>query len=289
MGSKLNEPRKDKIIRERIGNFDLYLYRSHQLPKILKEWPHYSSNLGRLAKHLLQKYPDMVLLDIGANIGDTVALLKSVIDLPMICVEGYEKYFTMLQKNIEQFQKVSAYQYYLGEKNQTVSSVLNENKGSMAIDGSLLAEHISMITLDEFVKRHLSALNVKLIKIDTDGFDLNIIAGGFEFLQNAHPVLFFEFDIDCMTLPLNKAFKLFEALENMGYADILYFDNYGRFLLSDSIKNKHLMQQLLFYTKQKQGRFEYFDIALFHQDDKEVARRFINSEMALAADPEEQK
>lgn len=279
MGNKKADTRKDKIVKKRIGKFDLYLYQSHQLPKILKEWPLYSFNLARLVVQVQQKYSDLVVLDIGANVGDTVAIIKSAIDVPIICVEGYEKYFHLLQKNVEQFDNVLTFQYYLGDCIETVPVSFQEKRGSLALSKSTNIAEISIITLDEFVRRHPEPRAARLIKIDTDGFDLSIIKGGMDFIHKMHPVLFFELDVDCLSLTIDEISNFFESLIEIGYEDIVYFDNYGRFLLSNSLQNALLMQQLLKYIQGKHGRFEYYDIAVFHHMDKDIAHQFIKSEM----------
>lgn len=35
-----------------------------------------------------QKYPDLSLIDIGTNVGDTVAIVRQDAHYPILCVEG---------------------------------------------------------------------------------------------------------------------------------------------------------------------------------------------------------
>ena len=111
----------DKLISGKIGNFNIFLNNSHALPGYLQQFPHYSANLPRLASKVKEKYQDLIMIDVGANIGDTVALVRSVSDFPIVCIEGDDFYFNILKKNIEQFNNVSAFQFFLGEHDKTIA------------------------------------------------------------------------------------------------------------------------------------------------------------------------
>src|SRR5215468_3310141 len=50
---------------------------SHELPLTRKRLPCYSANLGRIAAQVKGKYPDLTVIDIGANIGDSAAIVRS--------------------------------------------------------------------------------------------------------------------------------------------------------------------------------------------------------------------
>ncbi|MBD2129906.1 hypothetical protein NDI39_22750 [Microcoleus sp. ZQ-A2] len=87
------------LISYKIAGFNLLLPFSHQLPFILKTYPLYSSNLARLAKYVKEKYEHLKFIDIGANIGDSIALLRKEAVFPILCIEGDEQFLSALEKN----------------------------------------------------------------------------------------------------------------------------------------------------------------------------------------------
>ncbi len=74
---------------------------SHDLPWNVRRFPRYSENLARLARATLAKYPDLAVVDIGANIGDSLALVRRAGVADVLCVEGAEGYLPFLRANAE--------------------------------------------------------------------------------------------------------------------------------------------------------------------------------------------
>src|ERR1700739_4262944 len=65
----------DPIVRVQVGDRTLLMPWSHNLPLILRSNPLYETEIGRLAEHLLNADGELVMIDAGANIGDTIATL----------------------------------------------------------------------------------------------------------------------------------------------------------------------------------------------------------------------
>ena len=77
---------------------------------------------------------------------------------------------------------------------------------------------VQLETLDSYVER--SGLNPDLIKIDTEGHELNVLRGGRNTLRNFHPVVLFE-STDKSLRP-----DLFDLLRSCGYS-VLQLSPYG--------------------------------------------------------------
>src|ERR1700743_3492352 len=80
-------PRQNKV-RVTVGKFQIHLPKFNPLIKTYFEHPDFASEISRLTVAMIKKYPDLTFLDIGANVGDTVARVKSAADIPVISVEG---------------------------------------------------------------------------------------------------------------------------------------------------------------------------------------------------------
>ncbi len=276
----------DSLRKVKVGNFEIFVNRTHALPRYLREKPSYSANFPRVVSLVRALYPNLVVLDVGANIGDTVALVRSATDCPMVCIEGDDFFFSILKKNITQFNNVHAYQYFLGEKDTSVVTNDTKRQGTFSIDTKANTRHANTIqthTLDTFLKKENPCKNrdAKVLKIDTDGYDLKILRGGKHFIEENHPVLFFEYDRAMLTRVGDDGLETLEWLKRVGYSSIIFYDNAGRFIFSTTLRDMNLVRQMYQYTLGKESAFPYYDICLFHEDDSAIAKKFIEEEQAM--------
>ena len=79
---------------------------AHRLPDYQILFPYYDRFLPHFVKYLPE---DKVIIDVGANIGDTLAGMASNNDLlNYICIEANEGFFKELQKNVDYLKKQSS-------------------------------------------------------------------------------------------------------------------------------------------------------------------------------------
>jgi FkbM family methyltransferase len=269
-----------KIVQAQIGNFELKLRADHALPRILKNWPEYSSNLPRIALKIKQKYQDLILIDIGANIGDTVALARTQGEFPIVCIEGDKEYFKLLSENLRQFSNVYAFQNFLGETDKNISGSTISNDGTLKIvSKNENIEAIKIITLDSFLETNPAFKTSKLLKIDTDGFDVKILKGAKNFISNTKPIIFFEYDAKLLTEQGDNGLIILNVLESLGYESILYFDNYGRFILMTKLSDHTILNQLNKYIESGESAVLYYDVCVFHKDDNDIASGVVSEEL----------
>lgn len=272
-----------KIIKRKIGKFSLLMREDHQLPVFLKHLPYYSRNLPRLAIEVLKKYPNLMMIDIGANIGDTVALTRSECCFPIVCIDGDNDFFELLKENIKQFNDVSAYKQLLGEKNETIEAELKKSietarlqHGGPAVSGGLL----SVITLDSFIEKHKEFEQSKLLKIDTDGYDMKIVRGGLEYIKKVKPIIFLEYDPIFFSEQGDAGVPTLVTLESFGYDTIVFYDNLGKIIVSGELSNHLFLRQMNNYIDPKlRTPFPYYDVAIFHSEDRDIVEKFIEKEM----------
>ncbi|OIO19912.1 MAG: hypothetical protein AUJ23_01160 [Candidatus Magasanikbacteria bacterium CG1_02_32_51] len=273
---------KDELLNSLVGKYHIFLTGDSQLPLYLRN-PMYSTNLPRLVKVLNQKYQDLIMIDVGANVGDTVALTKSVCDIPIVCIEGGQDYFNILKKNIVQFKNIYAFQYFFGDKNGSIGSKLVKNNETARIINSDPRDKgtaIQVITLDNFLELNSKFKNAKILKIDTDGYDLKILRGGINYIGETKPVLFFEYDTVYFLEQKDSGIDMFKRLESLGYSDIIFYDNGGKIIISCKLGDHLLLRQLDNYIdKDFRTPFPYYDVAVFHEEDTDIADLFVKNEM----------
>jgi len=274
-----NKAGKTKAVK--VGKFMIDMPGNSTQISTYKYDPQANSQLGRLSACVAQKYPSLSVIDIGANMGDTIAIIKSEIDLPVIGIEGDDIAYRFLEKNMQEFQNVSLVKEFLGEKRGTMHVVLEKTGWNTTIVPSARSEKtITLKTLDEVLDEHkLSSRTLKLLKIDTEGFDTIIIRGAQELLQKQKPVVYFEYNRSNMEAIGEDGLATLFSLEKYGYDSIIFFDNKGRYILTAPIGEQELIRQLHFYADENKSAISYFDICLFHQTDSDLAKKFIEAEL----------
>ena len=236
---------------------------------------------------LKQKYPKLSAIDIGANVGDTVCVIKTAADIPIICIEGDDCTFELLQRNIQQFQNVTAHKIFLGEKTGTLNATA-DNAGwntTLRPSESPTAHTIKFSSFDDFMSNQLVPADCKLMKIDAEGFDCSIIRGATKFIQQSRPILSFEYNRFNMDLIGERGLATISMLLEMGYSQAVFHDCNGRFFTATDLSNEVLVHDLLDYADGKLGSIFYFDLTIFHRDDADVAMEFIKEERTRRLNP----
>jgi hypothetical protein len=125
------------------------------------------------------------------------------------------------------------------------------------------AEEKSSKTLDktsltQLVKSQVGQFRLKLLKIDTDGSDWDVINSGLEIIKEAKPVIFFECDPQDET-----AFSAYQStflkLSHLGYNKFYIFDNYGEYVCRLN-EVSALVDFMGYCYKQTQRTIHYIDV-----------------------------
>lgn len=260
----------DPMVQFQVAGKTLRARFSHDLPINAAYHLHYNTNLSRIACCLKAKYPDLAIIDIGANIGDTVAYLRRDITAPILCIEGNADFVPFLKENIQSEKDVATEFAFVGSATGELKATVHTQRGTSRIElGASSGRSVVTKSLEQIVNDHAEFQAAKLIKIDTDGFDLPIIRGSLDFLQKNRPVLFFEYD-PAYFLPLgDDGLSVFEALRNVGYAYALIYDNFGELLLSAQLDERRVIEDIHHYfTGRNSGR--YCDICIFAKEDAQL-------------------
>lgn len=258
----------DSLIKCKIGNFLLFLPFSHNLPLYLKSFPDYSSNIGRIAKLIKEKYNDLSIIDIGANIGDSIAIIRTRVECPILCIEGNKHFFDILEKNSAFFSNVYIENTYVGNKAGQLKVKIQEDGGT----AHLCEDKTGIIytkTLPDILKPHPGFLKSKMIKIDTDGFDCIILRGSLDFLAMAKPVIFFEYHPYFLSKQNDDGLSIFAALGSIGYKTAIVYDNLGDYMMSIELTNSSLIEDIHNYFSGR-GESRYCDICVFHVEDNDL-------------------
>jgi FkbM family methyltransferase len=205
--------RGDPLVRYRIGEIELQLPLSHELPFYRKDHPQYALNVGRIAAET-----GGPVVDIGANVGDTAAIIRNVCDVPILCVEGDDRFFEILSRNAARFDPPIELEHAFVRA--PARATVERARGTARLAAGNAA--VPTKTLGEILEDHPTFAAPALVKIDTDGWDVPIILAELRLLARLRPVLFFEYDPHLGAEPV-----VFERLREIGYRRAVVYENTG--------------------------------------------------------------
>ena len=267
-----------------IDGFDMDLGEGHGLQLTQKYNPMYDRfvpYLGMIAdaKNII----DPVMVDIGANVGDTVAAFIRHTKSNVICVEPTRKFHNLCRKNIDGFghyysDRISLVNAYVSdiETTEFVSEIIDGTAIKRVVESSAEAP---TYTLPHIVNKcGYSMEQLALVKVDTDGYDADCIFSMVEALYKFSPVLYWENQIDENT-QYEKYTRMGEFLEQSGYHNFFIFDNYGNYICQTKLKgyieiNDYLKRIL---NKKSTRSFAYVDVLAAKDCDVDICSKTIKN------------
>jgi FkbM family methyltransferase len=167
----------------------------------------YEDDIHQLALKLLINEPSGTVLDIGANLGTfCVPLARKIPKLKFHAFEPQRLISYQLCANVIINSLDNVYTYELALSNKDVSIDLEmpnyaaeTNIGAFSIDSEVRKNEYECSTVNTTDRIDLIPLdfltfdNIKLIKIDVEGHELEVLQGGFETIKrNNYPPIIFE-------------------------------------------------------------------------------------------------
>jgi FkbM family methyltransferase len=267
----------DPLVDIKIGNQTIKIPMSHQLREIMDLYPEYNFNLPRIIKYITDSKKQAVnVIDIGANIGDTVAFIRNFSDVPVLCIDGEEKYVQILRKNVAQYKNISICQTLVGAENTEANVKLKVEKGTAYLEKAKQATTIR--TLENILEEFPEFKNAGVLKSDTDGFDTIILRSCEQFLKTVHPVIFFEFDPYLIKRNNDDPVDFISYLKNCGYRYFMFYVNNGDFMLSCNGDELGTIDQVIdYFSGRKMDMFT--DICAFHSEDKALFDISVKNEL----------
>jgi FkbM family methyltransferase len=264
--------RGNNLVRYQLGGSEILLPLSHGLPQIRAAFPQYSTNIARLCSYVSEKYPNLHMIDIGANVGDTAAIVRELSPCPILCVEGDEYYFNILSENIRraQLNSVQAVRAFVATSTGEIKGHFVSATGTAHFVEDK-TNPVKAVKFGDLLSDFPRFQAPKVLKIDTDGFDCSILRSELEWLGDHRPVIFFEYDpFFFRRWPYDGA-HIFEDLSTVGYSSAIFYDNYGDYLISvDLHLDRRILAELQNYYIGRCG-LRYADVAVFHEEDRGLA------------------
>jgi FkbM family methyltransferase len=167
-----------------------------------------------MIKFIVDNYSGGTFIDVGANIGNHTIAFSDIAD-DVYSFEPIKENYLILQLNlmINKITNVETYNFALGssDKFETIyrdDKCYNTGSGSISNPTSMCTtRRYTIVTkLDNF-----NYQSVKLIKIDVEGYELEVLKGSTKLLETQKPDLF----IECITD--DKFKQILDFLKPFGY------------------------------------------------------------------------
>jgi len=277
----------DPEIKIKVGKKFLFLNLSHQLPVYYYKYPNYDRALPRICKKLKEIDKRLFIVDIGANIGDTVYLITDTTKGSFLCVEGDEKYLPILEKNIKQISTnnhIRIEECYCGNETEEktfisrtggTAKIIKKNKQN--IEG-IESQVLKMKSLDRIIRDNPNFGNSNLLKIDTDGFEIDILNSGKTFIKDVKPLLYFEFTPELYIQNNQNQKTIWNLLRECGYKEALFYNNFGQAIEIINISDQNRVNKLV--NKIDNKNINYYDILVYHASKNKYSE-ILKSELNL--------
>jgi FkbM family methyltransferase len=172
-----------------------------------------------------------LILDIGANIGQTSLWMASALkkkNVEIIAIEPYPSTYKKLVENIKLNESFNIHTLNIAFGNSFTKLLMDgcsSNSGAFRVNstnekGDFV--EVKQTTLDAHFLNNYRKID--FIKIDVEGFEYNVIKGGVSLLKRDYPVLFIEIDNENLKAQNSSAVELIQLLKELGYNYILRSD-----------------------------------------------------------------
>lgn len=194
------------------ARYELHLGELIDLALYLQQFePDVRATIRRLTK------PGMTVLDIGANIGAHTLLFSSLVGPTgrVVAFEPTDFAYAKLQKNLSLNPALRVEVVHLALADRTSSQQQVDFRASWQTNGGRTngPSTVDMVRLDEWSEAQ-GLLRVDVIKLDVDGYEYPVIAGGMATIARTRPT----FIIEATGLHFSDAARNpFEVLRSLGY------------------------------------------------------------------------
>jgi FkbM family methyltransferase len=270
---------KPKPQYAQIGQYRVRLALNSQWLHLRSAYPLHDTALARIASSLKAKYPRLHAIDIGANVGDTAAVIRESAEIPVLCIEGDPVVLPILRENVAGLGPgVVIEPSFVGPEGKAANLNLADDLGRNAsLVGAMDPEgSVKLRSLRAILADHPQFRGAKLLKTDAEGFDFDILRQSLEFVQQSKPAVFFEYNPHFRPDEPGAGLDTIEALVRVGYSDFFYYDNFGHFLLHCDASNSSMFSDLDGYlaSNMRYGpAVWFFDICALHQEDADLVPR----------------
>jgi len=254
-------------VKRTVQGVDMVLPWSHRLPDYARTEPEYGQNLPRLTAALAARDGQpIVAIDIGANVGDSALQMLAAAPVKILCVEADQVFLDFLHTNVDDIDDVAIEPALLLPYADDVSMAPVRAGGTTRFEPGQSQSTQPTVTTEELRTRHPDFDQVRLVKSDTDGYDVTLVPAVARTWADTKPVLFFEYTHDLTRLAGFDPLLVWSDLADLGYRHVRVWDNgsrpVGTYPIEEMAERAALLDEPL-----EQRTYHFWDVAAVHEDD----------------------
>lgn len=167
---------------------------SHPLPRYMKSHENYDRLPKRISKYLRQVQGKVTCIDVGANIGDSIAAFYNDDKDSVLAIEPSQKYQKYLVANWGNNKRVKIIDAICSSEDTSRMFSIKEESGTASIRQAKTGINKKTRTLDFILTCNEEFEQANILKIDTDGHDFDVIAGAKNLILRSMPMVLIECD-----------------------------------------------------------------------------------------------
>jgi FkbM family methyltransferase len=251
----------------------LHLDKTHPLPRYVDKHPFYDSALPTFARYLraLHQRP-IVVIDVGANVGDTAAIIAAATTpqgVKLVCVEADASYLPLLRENVLDLDARIVFAIAGPSTGVSNHQAVANGLGTSVIEASNI--EAQTVALDDLVENGI----VDLLKIDTDGYEVEVLLGSTKILRGDAASVFLEYSPNHLRrYGKIEPGRVLDTMIAAGFSRVIVYDNLGYLIGLFPIQSDTLLALTEYATRRPKL---YYDL-LFHKNDA-ILESFMASEV----------
>lgn len=200
-----------------------------KLGELISRGQEWDAVLGPIIQALVAG-PAPFMCEVGSNIGSsTRQLLKAAPGAQMLCFEPSNRFRSFLERNLFLAgHSAEVLPYIVGKEAGVAVIHSNETSGTVLPAPHLpTAQESPMVRLDDVLEGRPP---LDFLKVDTDGFDFEVLLGAEQTIRRDRPVIFFEYAPSFYAN--GEGVSGLRQLQAMGYRRLHLLDPAGKYLLT---------------------------------------------------------
>lgn len=256
-----------RVIRD-VQGVRLELPWSHRLPDYAGPGSPYGQNLVELARLLAQVAPPLTVLDVGANVGDSALQILNAAPGRVLCIEADTYYLEFLHRNVDADDRITVVESLLAVDQATAATTAVRGGGTTRFVRGSGSDAMASITPAALRDTHPDFADLRLVKSDTDGYDVALVPAIAEAWSAARPLLFFEYDPYLTRIAGYDPSAVWERLEALGYRKAWVWTQsgivVGRMTSAEASERSRALDD---FPRRRPNRRSYWDVAMAHEED----------------------
>jgi FkbM family methyltransferase len=261
-------------VRDRFPNRKVV--REVQGVRMVLPWPHrlpdyangteYGQNLVNLARLLGRDGGPVRVLDVGANVGDSTLQILDATEAKVLCIEADPYYLEYLHLNVDDRPQVAVVEALLSPDVRTEATTAVRVGGTTRFTEGAAGDALASVTPAELRAQHPDFADLRLVKSDTDGYEVVLVPAIAREWADSRPVLFFEYDPHLTRVAGHDPLAVWPELASLGYRDVAVWGNGGHALGRTTVDEVAARMDSL-DDKIGLRKRAYWDVAVVHGDD----------------------